>query len=123
MPQSCTIVSLGRPVYNIDFNNSVYTHYVVQNDQHVFIVEQGARFVLKLTLSANPMPTSSNLYKNGQLLHRSPLGTIYLSLDTVSIQTVQNSHDGNYMITCSNIMGEGRLSFQIRVVGKPLLLH
>ena len=99
------------------------TRYVVQNNQHVFLVEQGTRFVLKLTLTANPMPASSNLYKNGQLLYSSPQGTIYLSLDTVSIQTAQYTHGGNYTITCSNYLGEGRLSFQLRVVGKPTFFY
>lgn len=71
------------------------------------------------------MPASANLCKNGQLLQRSPWGTIYLGLDSVGIQTVDQSHEGNYTISTSNLMGEGRLSFQLRVIGIQLwsLIH
>ena len=106
---------LGRPQYILDSINS--TRHSVENGEVVFPVEQGTRFYAKFTLTASPMPTGSNLYKNGQLLQRSPFGTIYLETDSVEIRSVQKSHEGNYTISCVNVMGEGRFSFRLRVVG------
>ena len=113
---------LGRyqkPVYTgVDSSASKYVRYDFQNNTHVFIVEQGTRFYLKLNLSANPWPTSCNLSKNGVVLQRSPLGTIQLEVDSVNIQSVQASDAANYTISCSNTYGQGNFSFRLNVVGK-----
>ena len=98
--------------------SSIPTMYTYESNQHVFTVEQGTHFYLKLNLSANPWPTSCDLYKNGIILQRSPFGNINLNVDSVNIQSVQNTDNGNYTISCSNSMGEGRFPFQLKVVGK-----
>ena len=106
-------------------SSSKYTSYALENNQHVFTVEQGTRFYLKLNLSANPWPTSSNLYKNGIALQRASWGgqgTINLTADSVNIQSVQNTDAADYTISCSNSMGEGRFSFRLRVEGKVFKL-
>ena len=106
---------MKRPVYSgIEFSDSVYTSYVFEHNRHIFTAEAGTRFFLKLHLAANPWPGSCNLYRNGQLLRRSPLGTIQLCVDSVNIQAVQPSDDGAYTISSSNLFGEGRFSFQLR---------
>ena len=106
------------PVYSIDFSNSIYTSYAFENNQHVFTVEQGTRFYLKLNLSANPIPKSSDLAENGNQLQRAPWGRIYLGMDSVNIQSVQYTDAANYSISCSNFMGEGRFTFRLNIVGK-----
>ena len=60
----------------VDRSASEYARYDFQNNTHVFTVEQGTHFYLKLKLSANTWPTSYNLSKNGVVLQRPPLGTI-----------------------------------------------
>ena len=106
-----------RPVYEIDFANSKYTSHSYTNNEHVFTVEQGTRFYLKLHLTANPMPTSATIYKNGQELPSSPWGTIYLCVNSVRIDSVTQGHAGRYRISSRNVMGEGSISFKLNVQG------
>ena len=112
---------LGRyqkPVYTGIDGSSEYTSYAFENNQHVFTVEQGTRFYLKLKLSANPWPSSNNLSKNGTVLQSSPWGNITLDVDSITIPSVQSSDAANYTISCSNSMGVERYSFRLKVVGK-----
>ena len=114
------LFSLG-PVYNgIDTTASQYAKYDIQINTHVFTVEQGTRFYLKLYLSGNPPPTNPNLSKNGVVLQSSPWGrgTIQLRVDSIDIQSVQASDAADYIISCSNILGQGNFSFRLNVVGK-----
>jgi hypothetical protein len=99
---------------------SKYAHYAFENGQHVFTVGQGTPFYLKLNLSANPPPNSSNLSNNGiPLPHAAPgQRAINIGTDSVSIQSVQSTDAANYTISCSNLMGEGQFSFRLKVVGK-----
>jgi hypothetical protein len=104
---------------------SKYAHYALENNQHVFSAEIGTGFYLKLVLTANPSPTSCNLYKDGVLLPPATWnapGTIYITDDSVDIQTVQFTDAGNYTITSSNSMGQGQFSFRLNVLGKILFL-
>ena len=102
--------------------SSKYTSYAFENNQPVFTVEQGTLFYLKLKLSANPRPSSANLSKNGTVLQSSPWGNITLDVDSVTIPSVQSTDAGNYTISCSNSMGEGRFSFRLKVVGKTTFI-
>lgn len=108
-----------RPVYTgIDFGSSIYTDYAFENNQHVFTVEQGTRFYLKLNLTANPPPKNDSLSKNGTILQRSPWGNINLGVNSANIQSVQYTDTANYTISCSNSMGAGSFFFRLNVVGK-----
>lgn len=102
-------------------SSSIYADHDVKNNQHVFTVEPGNRFYLKLDLTANPWPKNDNLSKNGSVLQRvqwAGPGTINLGVDSVNIQTAQFSDAGNYVISCSNLMGEARFPFRLKVESK-----
>ena len=120
--------SLGRyqkPEYTgVDRGASEFISYAFENNQHVFTVEQGTRFYLKLNLSANPPPNNPNLYENGIPLPPAAPGQriINITNDSINIQRVQAADDANYTITCSNSMGKGQFSFRLKVVGKVLFL-
>ena len=120
---------LGRyqkPVYTgVDWDASTkFISHSIENNQHVFVVEQGTPFYLKLKLSANPPPTSCEIYANGIPLPPAVPGqrAIYYSNDSVNIQSVQASDAADYKITCSNSLGEGQFLFRLKVVGKVLFL-
>ena len=118
--------SLGqyqKPEYTgVDRGASKYVSYAFENNQHVFTVEQGTRFYLKLNLSANPPPNSRDLYENGRALPPAVPGlaqrVINLNNDSINIQSVQAADAANYTISCSNSMGEAQFSFRLKVVGK-----
>ena len=120
---SFSIRTVQRPVYRIDFGNSEYTSYRCVNNEHVFTVEQGTRFYLKLHLTANPMPTNIKLYGNGEELQRSPTGTIYADVDYFRIDRVDQSYPGSYRLSSRNFMGEGSISFVLKVQGKHIKKH
>ena len=105
------------PVYGFDLNSSQFTSYAYENNELVFTVEQGTRFYLKLHLTANPRPTSENVYENGHLLQYSPYGTIYTGVDNMRVESVNQSHAGRYKISSSNIAGEGHITFRLKVKG------
>ena len=117
-------LSLGpyqKPVYTGINSSSIYTSHAVENNQHVFTVEPGNRFYLKLNLTANPWPTNDDLSKNGSALQRvqwAGPGTISLGVDSINIQSTQYSDAGNYVISCSNFMGKGRFPFRLKVESK-----
>ena len=105
---------------------SKYARYDIENHTHVFTVEQGTRFYLKLYLRANPPPTSRSLSMNGIVLGSSAgggggRGTIQLGVDSVDIQSVQASEAADYTISCTNAYGKGQFSFRLNVVGKGSL--
>ena len=111
--------SIQRPKYSIDFNESVSTSHVYDalNSRSVFTVEQGSRFFLKLKLTADPMPCSAELLKNGVLVKSSPYATIYVSIDRICIQTVYGQgYAGVYKLRCNNGL-EGEISFELKVRG------
>ena len=105
-------------MYSIDFNNSQHGPYQCVNKECVFTVEQGSRFYLKLNLRANPMPTTVTAFQNGQELVPDPLGTIYVGVDYMRINSVTQSHTGLYQMSTRNIMGEGSITFRLNVQGK-----
>ena len=111
---SSGVYQLQRPVYSINSMNSVYQSYEYTNHQHVFTCEHETRFFLKLNITAHPMPTTFDLYRNGVLLQRSPSGTIDLGVDYIEFKRVCQSDDGNYTITASNSLGQGCFSFRLR---------
>ena len=107
-------------MYEVDLNESVFTsyHYDSLNKRYVFTVEQGTRFYLKLKLTAIPMPSSADLYKNSYPVKSSRYATIYISVDRMCIPTVYGaSYAGVYTIICRNTEGEGRISFELKVKG------
>ena len=104
-----------RPAYDINFKKSKYSSYKYINDEHVFTVEQGTPFYLKLNLTANPMPKTDKSYRNGQELSYSPTGQIYIGMDYMRIDSVIPSQAGCYTISSSNFMGGGSLTFQLKV--------
>jgi hypothetical protein len=109
-----------------DSSASKYASYAYENNQPVFTAEQGTRFYLKLSLTANPWPTSYDLYRNGRALQRAVgvgQATINLNPDSVNFQRVQSTDAANYTITSSNSMGQGQFSFRLKVVGKVLYHH
>ena len=108
------------PVYEVDLNESVYTsyNYDYYNRRYIFTVEQGTRFYLKLKLTANPMPSSAELSKDGCAVKSSRYATIYISVDRMCIPTVYGaSYGGVYTIICRSTEGEGRISFELKVKG------
>ena len=106
-----------RPVYSIDFGSSVYTSHKYKHNEHIFTVEQGTQFYLKLNLNAYPMPTDEDLYKDGHLVPSSPQGTIYCGVDYMQIHRVNHSQAGKYKISSRNRAGEGHISFRLKVKG------
>ena len=107
-----------RPVYRIDFDNSKYSSYKYSNNEHVFTVEQGTQFNLRLHLTANPMPTYDTLYRNSQEVPESSNGVIYTGVDYMRIDSVTPSQSGYYRLSSSNFMGEGSISFRLNVEGR-----
>ena len=104
--------------YSVDTSNSEYTSYKVTNGVHVFNVEQGQRFFLKL--SGNVGSSEPDLYKNGQKLLPSPLGTIYVSSDSVAIESVSASDGGTYKIRSSS---GAELTYRLNVTGMEVISH
>ena len=91
--------------------------YDVVNGRYTFTVEQGTRFFLKLKLTADPMPCSAELFKNGALVRSSQYGTVYVSVDRICIQTVYGQgYAGVYKLKCNNGL-EGEISFELKVRG------
>ena len=114
------------PEYKVDLDESVYSSYKY-DDRHgrpVFTVEQGTPFLLKFNIKAWPIPTSSDLFKDGyEVTHSSNRGTIFVGLDKVAIQNVNSrSYAGVYTISSSNTAGTGEFSFQLKVKGTSLLI-
>ena len=114
--------SLQRgPHYSVDIGRCVYTSYFYDNatNEHVFTVEQGCRFFLKLNLSANPPPTSDDviLDRIGQTLQGVPHNSIRFQIDSVDIQMVTIQHDGSYILRSSTSAGEASIQFRIQVQG------
>ena len=105
----------------MDIGKCVYTshYYDHTTNEHVFTVEQGRPFFLKLNLSANPPPSNANvsLYADGRKLPRVAGGTINLQPDSVGIQRATKSDEGSYTIKSSTTAGEGSLRFRIQVEG------
>ena len=91
-------------------------------------VEQGTAFLLKFEVTAWPIPTHVDLYKDGRKVAISQRnGTIFVGLDRVSIPRVdKQSYAGKYKISATNSAGEGHTLFQLKVKGtsslKPKLL-
>ena len=109
-----------RPQYTIDFDRSQYqTKECDWKGQHIFTVEQGRRFYLQLNLTAYPLPTRADLYKNGQIVQSTPMGTIFVGVDRMGIQSVdRQAYAGTYTIRSSNDAGYGEISFQLKVQRK-----
>lgn len=95
----------------------MYSSYKRKHNEHIFTVEQGTQFYLKLNLNAYPMPAddSEDLYKNDHLVQYSPQGTIECGLDYMRIQRVDHSHAGRYKIVSKNIAGKGQITFRLKV--------
>jgi hypothetical protein len=106
-----------HPKYGIDLARSRYSSYERKHNEHIFTVEQGTQFYLKLNLTANPMPVddSEDLYQNDDLLQYSPQGTVESGLDFMRIRTVNHSHAGKYKIVSKNIAGKGQITFHLKV--------
>ena len=101
--------------YSVDTVNSEYTSYKVTNDVHIFNVEQGRRFFLKL--NGNAGSGTTDLYKDGQKLTSSRSGTIDVNSDSVEIQIVSPGHEGNYRIRSSN---GAELTYRLKVTGTEI---
>ena len=115
------------PEYKADLGESVYSSckYDDRFGRLVFTVEQGTPFLLKFNLRAWPIPTSSDLAKDGHEVGQSSnRGTIFVGLDKVAIQTVNSrSYAGVYTISSTNSAGTGEFSFQLKVKGTSQLTH
>ena len=108
-------------MYEVDLKNSVCTSpdYDHRNKRYIFTVEQGTRFFLKLKLTANPMPSCAELYKNRSVVKSSNYATIFFSIDRMCIPTVYGSaYEGVYTLVTKNTYGEGKISFELKVKGK-----
>ena len=98
--------------YSVDIANSVYTSHNIINGIHVFDVEQGQRFFLKLNDSVGSgVP---DLYKNGQKLMSSPSGTINVRSNSVGIESTMARDDGTYKSQSSN---GAELTYRLNVTG------
>ena len=106
-----------RPVYSIDSGSSVYTSHKYKHNEHIFTVEQGTQFYLKLNLNAYPRPKDADLYMDGHLVPYTPQGTIDCGVDYMEIQHVNHSDAGKYKISSRNRAGEGHFSFRLKVKG------
>ena len=104
-----------RPTYSIDHKHSRYNSHRIKNNEHVFTVQQGKRFYLKLYLNAYPKPKDEDLYKDSELLQYDPNGTIYSGVDFMEIQRVVPNDAGKYKISSRNSVGEGHFSFRLKV--------
>lgn len=107
------------PIYRVDLAKSVCKSHKYDHSRkrYVFTVEQGTRFFLKLKLTADPMPSTVELYKNHELVASTSYGTIYVSADRICIQTVYGQgYAGVYKLSCNN-GAEGHISFQLKVKG------
>ena len=116
--------SIERPKYKINFEESVFgsREYDRSHRRHVFTVEQGTRFFLKLDLTADPMPSSVELLRNGHTVSSSSFATIYVSADRICIQTVYGQgYAGVYKLKCNNGL-EGHISFELIVIGMYQIL-
>ena len=67
------------------------------------------------------MPSCAELYKDGHVVKSSSYATIYINIDRMCIQTVYGSaYAGVYTITTRNSLGEGHISFELKVKGKQM---
>ena len=110
-----------RPTYTIDLERSKYLTYDYDywKNQYTFTVEQGCRFYLQLNLTASPFPTRADLYKDEQIVQSTAMGTIFVGVDRMGIQSVDSqAYAGSYMIRSSNDAGYGEISFQLKVQRK-----
>jgi hypothetical protein len=84
------------------------------------MVEQGTAFFLKYEITAWPIPTDVELYKDGKKVQISRTnGTIFLGLDRLSIPMVdRKSYAGKYKISARNSQGEGHVEFKLKVKGR-----
>lgn len=113
-----------RPYYTIDLGQSQFLgkSYDCKNSQYTFTVEQGCRFYLQLNLTASPFPTRADLFKNGQIVESTRMGTIFVGIDRMGIQSVdRKAYEGTYTIRSSNDAGSGEISFQLKVQRKPII--
>jgi hypothetical protein len=84
------------------------------------MVEQGTAFFLKFGITAWPIPTDVELYKDGKKVQISRTnGTIFVGLDRLSIPRVdKKSYAGKYVISARNSQGEGHVEFTLKVKGR-----
>ena len=96
------------------------SHY--DSSKNTITVEQGKSFFLKFEISAWPIPTNVDLYKDGKKVRISHTnGTIFVSLDRVSIPRVdRQSYAGKYKISATNSHGEGHVVFKLNVKGNTI---
>ena len=102
----------------------MYSSYKrTKHNEHIFTVEQGAEFHLKLILNAYPMPAddSKDLYKNDHRIQIQHSRTMEWGLDYMRIVTVDRSHAGKYTIVSENIAGKGKIIFQLKVKRKYII--
>lgn len=83
-------------------------------------MEQGRPLFLKFEISAYPIPSHVDLYKDGKKVQTSRTnGTIFVGLDRVSIPTVdRKSYAGKYTVSAANHHGEGHADFNLKVKGR-----
>ena len=112
---------LEEPTFKINWKDSKCSSYNATNN--TITVEQGTPFLLKFEVTAWPIPTHVDLYKDGRKVAISQTnGTIFVGLDRVSIPRVdRQSYAGKYTVSARNSAGEGQTSFQLKVQGTSSL--
>ena len=112
------VLILKVPTFKINWKDSVCSQHNPNNN--TVTVEQGTPFFLKFEITAWPIPTHVDLYKDGQKVQISHTnGTIFVGLDRVSIPRVdRQSYAGIYKISARNSQGEGHEEFTLNVKGR-----
>ena len=101
--------------YSVDVAYSVYTSHEIKNNVHVFEVEQGTQFFLKL--NGNPRAGEPDLYKNGREVLSSPNGTINVRSHSMGIQSVTPRHEGTYKMESNG----KKITIKLVITGMKLL--
>ena len=101
------------PQYSFDKDNCVYKTYTQDEEtgEHIFTIQHGDRFLLKLDFSDYPRDSPQYrvfLYREGETpLHGVSRNAFYWDVDTVDIQIVTKQHESSYVLRCkSSIVGE-----------------
>lgn len=124
----CTLFSLTDnvvspyPQYSLEIDKCVYKtyRYDEERDEHVFTVEQGGRFLLKLELSDYPRDSTKYLHalscKDDTMLCGVSCSAFAYDLNMVDIQIVTKKHDNTYMMKCKSNVAVVTASFRFRLI-------
>ena len=102
----------GSPKYTVNLDQSEFDNHRIRNHEHVFEVEQGNRFYLKL--KGNRTHSEPELYHDGYEVPDAPNGTIIVGKNSMEIRSVEPNDEGRYTMEAPN---GAAITFRLKVIG------